>query len=127
MYIPRSHQACGSVHEGAGKGSPVPSDCQLLETLGSYGIEDKLLDCISSFLMGRKQQVILEGSCSSWAEVVIGVPHGSVLGPLLFLIYVNDWPDAIRGEVKLTAGDIKIYRSVSSFDDAAFLQSDLRT
>ena len=98
---------------------------RLMETLCSYDIKGKLIDWISSFLMGRKQQVILEGSCFSWSEVASGVPQGSVLGPLLFLIYVNDLPDAIKSEAKLFADDTKLYRSVSSSEDAAFLQSDL--
>ena len=95
---------------------------RLLEKLSSYGIKGKLFDWISSFLIGRKQQIILEGSCSGWTEALSGVPQCSVLGPLLFHIYMNDLPDAIRSEVKLFADDTKLYRSVSSTDDAAFLQ-----
>ena len=98
---------------------------RLLSKLRSYGITGKLLDWIASFLTGRKQQVVLEGHRSDWSDVASGVPQGSVLGPLLFLVYVNDLPDIIQCGIKLFADDTKMYTSVSSTDDAALLQSDL--
>ena len=67
------------------------------------------------FLHGRTQKVILEGQSSSWATVASGVPQGSVLGPLLFMIYINDLPDCVTSSsVRLFADDTVLYHRISS-------------
>ena len=76
--------------------------------------------------MGRNQLVILEGCHLEWTEVASGVPQGSVLGPLLFLIYVNDLPEVVQCSVNLFVDDTKLYLRVSSTDEAALLQSDIQ-
>ena len=84
---------------------------RLLFTLNSYGISGKVLQWIANFLRDRKQRVVLNGYKSSWTNVLSGVPQGSVLGPLLFLIYINDLPDCIESSsVRIFADDLKLYQ-----------------
>ena len=98
---------------------------RLLCKLRAYGVGERLLRWLESFLVGRRQRVILNGAKSSWATVKSGVPQGSVLGPLLFVLYVNDLPDAVQCNTQMFADDTKIYQSMSSLPDAKKLQTDL--
>ena len=77
----------------------------LLYKLNSNGINGNALHLIKSFLHNRNQRVVLNGQISSWLSIRGGVPQGSVLGPLFFLIYVNDLPEGLNFEVKLFADD----------------------
>ena len=86
----------------------------LLSKLYGYGIQGNLLSWIEAFLIERKQKVVLNGHCSTWADVLSGVPQGSVLGPLLFNIYVNDIPDTVKSPILLFA---KIFRSIKTRED----------
>ena len=87
---------------------------RLLSKLNSYGIRGNVLQWITAFLRDRKQRVVLNGFKSSWTNVLSGVPQGSVLGPLLFLIYINDLPDCIESSsVKIFADDLKLYQKNS--------------
>jgi len=63
-----------------------------------------------------KQIPVLNGQLSEWVPVWSGVPQGSVLGPLLFIFYVNDIPDLIQGSVRMFADDTKIYSIIKSFE-----------
>jgi len=72
-------------------------------------------------------KVQVNGSSSSWVHVLSGVPQGSVLGPLLFLLYVNDLPDWIRSSIKMFADDTKLWSTISARNDNQKLQDDLRT
>ena len=98
---------------------------RLLKKLNSYGISGNVHKWIQDFLTSRKQFVSVEGSESTWENVVSGVPQGSVLGPVLFIIYINDLPDGISSQVKIFADDTKVYRPVSQEGDNEKLQRDI--
>ena len=95
----------------------------LVHKLQHYGIRGKTNRWIKSFLSGRTQCVLVEGEKSSSIDVESGVPQGSVLGPSLFLFYINDMPDDIKSTVRLFADDTIVYLTVSSCDNT--LQEDL--
>ncbi|KER27301.1 hypothetical protein T265_05626 [Opisthorchis viverrini] len=92
----------------------------LLHKLESYGIQGKILRWIKAFLSDRSFRVRIGSTYSSPAPVSIGVPQGSVLGPLLFLIYVNDLPDVLASPCLLFADDLKSWSS-----NASALQMDV--
>ena len=79
-----------------------------------------------NWLSGRKQRVTLNGQCSSWKDVLSGVPQGSVLGPILFLIYINDVDESVACKVLKFANDTKIYRVVNTQEAIESLRSDLK-
>ena len=95
---------------------------RLIEKLKSYGICGSLLDVIEDFLSNRTFKVMVGNACSENHEVLSGIPQGSVLGPLLFVLYINDLPDNILNHVSLFADDLKMYGPSSKKDD---LQTDL--
>ena len=98
---------------------------RLLSKLKSYGISENIINWISSFLSGRKQRVAVNGYFSKWAPVTSGIPQGSVLGPLLFVIYINDMPDNILSDIYLFADDTKIFSNTANPANAKTLQEDL--
>jgi len=98
---------------------------RLLEKLRQSGIVGRLWNWIQAFLSDRKMRVGVMGSFSAWVEVLSGVPQGSVLGPLLFLIFVNDLPSWIANSIKMFADDTKIWRIISKVEDSDGLQQDL--
>ena len=102
----------------------VPHE-RLLKKLEAYGVTGRLLKWIRAFLSDRKQRVVVRGCQSKWASVTSGVPQGSVLGPLLFLVYINDIPDIVNSSIKIFADDTKVYRSIGSPSDTAELQCDI--
>lgn len=96
--------------------------------LKQNGIDGNLLKLLSSFLADRKQRVVLNGTCSEWEGVLSGVPQGSVLGPLLFLIYINDLTDNINSNIRLFADDSSLFIKVRTIEEAqALLSTDLET
>ena len=98
---------------------------RLFGKLDYYGIQGSTHKWISSWLSGRSQQVVLDGEASDPVPVLSGVPQGLVLGPILFLIFINDLPDNIKSSVRLFADDCVLYRNIQSLQDCLILQKDL--
>jgi hypothetical protein len=98
---------------------------RLLNKLSSFGIKGNIQNWIKAFLLDRKQRVKIKGHVSAWAPVISGVPQGSVLGPLLFVLYINDIVENLQCKCYLYADDMKIYTVVKSQDDIARLQLDV--
>jgi len=84
----------------------------LIFKLQQNGIEGNLLKLFKNYLANRKQRVVLNGSESDWGEIKAGVPQGSVLGPLLFLVYINDLEKGIKSSVKFFADDTSLFSIV---------------
>ncbi|XP_065642197.1 uncharacterized protein LOC136073865 [Hydra vulgaris] len=96
---------------------------RLISKLCGYGIE--MLNWIETYLSNRKQRVIIGDTKSDWLEVLSGVPQGSVLGSLLFLLYINDLPSKIKNKCELYADDNKIIAVVNNQVDSKSLQHDI--
>ena len=99
----------------------------LIYKLKSFGISGNLLSLLNNFLSERFQRVVLNGQTSEWRIIKAGVPQGSILGPLLFLIYVNDIPDNLTSNVKLFADDVSLFSIVKDpIRSGAELNNDLK-
>ena len=99
---------------------------RLLHKLDYYGMRNSTLRWIESFLSHRKQSVLLDGTRSTEADVLSGVLQGTVLGPLLFLAFINDLPEMTKhSDARLFADDCLLYRHISSMQDSALLQQHL--
>ena len=98
---------------------------RLSQKLKYYGIDGNTRTWINSFLTDRKQQVVVDNATSDIASVTSGVPQGTVLGPTLFLIYINDIADNITSNIRLFADDCVLYRTINSTSDNITLQEDL--
>ena len=98
---------------------------RLLHKFDYCGIRWSTHKWINSWLSGRTQQVVLDGQASDPVPVLSGVPQGSVLGPILFLISINDLPDNIRSSVLLFADDCVVYRNIYSIQACSIPQEDL--
>ena len=90
--------------------------------LKHYDIDDKIWLWISNFL---KQHVVVDGIQSDLVTVDSGVPQGTVLGPILFLLPINDLPSVISSKVRLFANDCQVYRKIKNKQDQIALQKDL--
>ena len=99
---------------------------RLLYKLSYYGVKGNTLGWIGSFLSGRSQKVVIEGKSSSSDPVLSGVTQGSVLGPVLFLIYINGLPEYLSNStVRLFADDTLLYLIIHNSSDCIKLQEDL--
>jgi len=102
----------------------VPHD-RLLKKIAASGMESRVVLWIREFLRGRTQRVRVGRHYSEEVRVTSGVPQGSVLGPILFLTYINDISTNIKSKIRLLADDCIIYRKVQNIKDVEKLQDDL--
>jgi len=105
----------------------VPHD-KLISSLTNIGISGALLNWFKDYLAGRKQRVVLDGIASDFAPVTSGVPQGSILGPLLFNIFMNSiskLPLSPTAKLILYADDILLFRPVDDKTDVLHLQNDV--
>lgn len=105
----------------------VSHACLLYKLQYVFGFDERLLKWFESYLSNRSQCVIIEGERSDWKPVTSGVPQGSILGPLLFLLFINDMPDVIvSSTVALFADDCKVFKVIRNERDCQLLQDDLK-
>ena len=102
----------------------VPHE-RLLKKLESYKVTGAVNKWIRDFLVGRQQRVKVNGTLSDWADVTSGVPQGSVLGPVLFVVFMNDMPQRVQNFCSMYADDTKIYGPARTPQDYDSLQNDL--
>ena len=84
-----------------------------------YFICGKTLEWITDFLSNRTQNVLIGGKMSDPVNVMSGVPQGTVLGPLLFICYINDLPNTIKSKIRIYADDTLVYSYINTIDHAA--------
>ena len=98
---------------------------RLIGKMEAYGISGEILQWVKDYLHERTQTVLVNGEKSYTAPVLSGIPQGTCLGPLLFVIYINDLLDEIDSDGFLFADDTKIFRKIASQEDSSILQSDI--
>ena len=93
--------------------------------LVTYGFSKYTLNWVNDFLRNRKQRVVIGNNQSNWSDVTSGVPQGSCLGPLLFVIFINDMPKVVKHILKLFADDSKLIGIIKNSIDLEILQNDI--
>ena len=100
---------------------------RLISKLNSLNISKEIVNWIEAFISNRRQKVAVNGIESNWHDVTSGIPQGTVLGPLLFVLYINDLPDLTQSDTFLFADDNKIFRPIINTNDQDILQQDIAT
>ena len=95
---------------------------RLISKLKSHGMGNRIMNWIEQWLTDRRQSVVVDGEVSSWKSVLSGVPQGSVLGPILFVVYFNDLEEGVTGKILKFADDTKLFRKVKEIGDKICLQ-----
>ena len=98
---------------------------RLILKLKSHGMGNSIISWIEQWLADRRQRVVVDGEFSIWKSVLSGVPHGSVLGPILCLVYINDLEEGVTGKILKFADDTKLFRKTKEIGDKQNLQDDI--
>ena len=98
---------------------------RLLLKLKSHGMENSIINWIEQWLNDRRQRVVVDGEVSSWKPVLSGVPQGSVLGPILFLVYIHYLEEGVTGNILKFADDTKLFRKTKEIGYKQKLQDDI--
>ena len=98
---------------------------RLILKLKSHGMGNSIMNWIEQWLTDRRQRVVVDGEVSSWKSVLSGVPQGSVLGPILFLVYINDLQEGVTGNILKFADDTKLFTKTKEIGDKQNLQDDI--
>ena len=102
----------------------VPHQRRILK-LKSHGMGNSIINWIEQWLTDRRQRVVVDGEVSNWKSVLSGVPQGSVLGPILFLVYINDLEEGVIGKILKFADDTKLFTKTKEIGDKQNLQDDV--
>ena len=97
----------------------------LIKKLRNLKLSEKIVNWIENYLKSRKQRVVIRGEASEWFEVFSGVPQGSVIGAILFVIFINDIKEGIKSRISIFADDTKIMHIVDTDQDKLEVESDL--
>ena len=98
---------------------------RLIIKLKSHGIGISIINWIEQWLTDRRQIVVVDGEVPNWKPVLSGVPQGSVLGPILFLLYINDLDEGVISKILKFADDTKLFRKIKGNGDKQQLQDDI--
>ena len=98
---------------------------RLILKLKSLGMGNSIVNWIEQWLTDRRPRVVVGGEVSSWKSVLSGVPQGSVLGPILFLVYINDLEEGVTGKILKFADGTKLFRKTKEIGDKQKLQDDI--